>query len=394
MRHVDVAIVGGGIVGCACAYFLAKAGFQVTLLEKGALGSGASRAGMSHVVTWEEPIEHLELARKSQQLYEEHCLELMSDTGMDIEYRRTGSTVIVESPQGIPAMKSMIERLQQWGVNCEFLTEEALHKAEPRLASKLAGGAFFPDDAMVNPLKATQAFAAAARKLGADIQTFKDVSEIKIDRAGRIDGIRVANDYMPVKMVIIAAGAWSSLIEGLHGVNIPVKPRKGIIAVTQVVPEDFLSKKVIVSAGYMDSIKIGEEGSDDGGAVAVAANIQQVKNGNLLLGSTRQFAGFNTDVDVSHLSRMISRCIGILPSLKDISIIRTWSGLRPSTPDMLPLIGPVQAVSGLFFATGHEGIGITEAPVTGWLLSLMLMEKPIPSYVTRLSPERFAFPDR
>lgn len=376
----DVVIIGGGIVGCACAYYLARADVKVHLVERGPLGSGASRAGMSHVVTWEEPEIHLALARASQHLYE----ELAEELPIDIEYRQTGSLAVVEQPEAMQSMANRVDRLRDWGLACDLLDESGLRCLEPNLAPGLPGGAYFPSDGMVNPLLATQALAQAARQHGAIIETGIEVTGIDLDpRSRSVLGVQTARGSLVARQVVIAAGAWSINLGRMAGIQLPIQPRKGTLVVTPPVPDDLLRCKVILSAGYMESIQ------GDGSGVAVAANIQQVKNGNLLLGSSRQFAGFDTLVEPEVVGEVVRRCVRILPTLAGLQAIRFWSGLRPYTPDLLPIIGPLSAVPGLYVAAGHEGIGITEGPVTGLLISQILAGEETLVPAVALSPDRF-----
>ena len=386
----DAVIIGAGIVGCACAYYLSRAGLQVRLLERGPLGSGASRAGMSHVVTWEEPAAHLELARASQRLYETLQAEIDAESGHTtdgqaaaLEYRRTGSLALVEDPDNLPALTAMLARLQAGGLECEFLDPRALMEFEPRLAPDLAGGAYFPGDGMVNPLLVTQALAGAARARGAVLSTHTAVTGLECSPSGAIRAVLTAGERIPTSTLVIAAGAWSAELARMAGAVVPIQPRKGTLVVTQALPQGLLRCKVILSAGYMDSLHAGGEG------VAVAANIQQVANGNLLLGSSRQFAGMDLSVDPRVISEIVRRCTRFLPFLAKQLALRTWSGLRPYTPDMLPVIGALPEAAGVYIAAGHEGIGITEAPITGLLISQMITGQPMALAVERFSPARF-----
>ncbi len=131
-----------------------------------------------------------------------------------------------------------------------------------------------------------------------------------------------------------------------------------------------------------------QQGAESG--IAVAANLQQTKNGNLLLGSSRQFVGFDLAVDPRVVSLMLSRCIRFFPALANITALRTWTGLRPYTPDLLPIISPVESIAGLYIAAGHEGIGITEGPITGKLISQMIMGQELAIKTDKLSLSRFA----
>jgi glycine/D-amino acid oxidase-like deaminating enzyme len=379
--HPDVVVIGGGIVGCACAYYLACAGVRVRLIERGRLGAGASHAGMSHVVTWEEPEPHLELARASDRLYR----TLGQELGADLEYRQTGSIAIVEKPESVPGMAAMIGRLKAWGLDCCLLTRNELLAMEPNLAPDVAGGAYFPTDAQVNPLYTTQALARTARDRGATITPFTEAIGIALDATGRrVEAVVTRNERIETGCVVNAAGAWAGQVAAWAGLEAPIRPRKGTLVVTAPVPGDLMNCKVILAAGYMDAVRSG------GGGAAVAANVQQVGNGNLLLGSSREFVGFDVTVDPAVAQLMISRCLRFFPRLAGVTAIRMWAGLRPYTPDLLPVIGPAPHAEGFFMAAGHEGIGITEAPITGLLVSQLVTGQPPEVSVEAFSPGRFA----
>jgi glycine/D-amino acid oxidase-like deaminating enzyme len=135
----------------------------------------------------------------------------------------------------------------------------------------------------------------------------------------------------------------------------------------------------------MDAVKDGAKSG-----VAVAANIQQAKNGNLLLGSSRQFVDFDPEVDPKVVDAMLSRCLRFFPCLSDISSVRTWTGFRPYTPDLLPIIGSLDRIRGVYLATGHEGIGITEGPITGKLISQLVTGQQPEIDLSQLTLDRFA----
>jgi glycine/D-amino acid oxidase-like deaminating enzyme len=383
MAYPEVVIIGGGIIGCSCAYYLSRAGVKVHLVEKGPIGSGASKAGMSHVVTWEEPEIHLDLSLRSDRLYQ----ELSQELPIDIQYRKTASIAIVEKPDGLAAMQGLVERLGKRGMRCRMLSHADLRELEPNLAPDLAGGALFEEDAQVNPLFATQSLAAAARTCGAVIQTSSEVTGVEVaPGGGSVSAVVTDKSRIPTRCVVIAAGAWTGLIGKLAGIEIPVSPRKGTLVVTGRVPENsVMNHKTVFSSGYMDTVA---QGADSG--IAVAANLQQTVNGNLLLGSSRQFVGFDNAVDPQVVSLVISRCLRFFPSLAKITALRTWTGFRPYTPDLLPIISPVESVSGLYIAAGHEGIGITEGPITGKLISQMITGQDLAINIDKLSFSRFA----
>ena len=377
----DVVIIGGGIVGCSCAYYLSQMGVKVHLVDKGAVGSGASKAGMMHIVTWEEPEIHLKLAKRSKELYKQLSQELM----IDINYRETGSIAIVEKPESMGTFGEMVTHLNTLGVKSHMVTGPELVKMEPNIAPDVAGGAYFDDDGQVNPLYACLALTQAARQCGAVIDPFNEVTGFELNpEKNAVGAVLTKNGRIPTKAVVIAAGAWSGEIGRMLGLLIPIKPRKGTLVVTVPVPDDLINCKVILAAGYMDSVKAGASSG-----VAVAANVQQAKNGNLLLGSSRQFVGFDGSVDPMVVASMLQRCLRFFPALAEISAIRTWAGFRPYTPDLLPIISPVEQVAGLYIAAGHEGIGITEGPVTGKVISQLITGRPTDVPLDELQFSRF-----
>lgn len=383
MSYPDVVIIGGGIVGCACAYYLTRAGVKVTLVEKGPLGSGASKAGQTHIVTWEEPATHLDLAVQSDRLYQ----ELSQELPIDIEYRKVSSIGIVELPEGLPAMQGLVGRLQARGAHCHLLSNAELRKLEPNIAPDLAGGALFEDDAQVNPLVTTQALAAVVRSSGGKVETQTEVTgfEPGPDKSS-IQAVITQKGRIPTGQVVIAAGAWSGEVGKLAGIDLPVSPRKGVLVVTSQVPETAVfNAKIIFSAGYLDTVN---QGASSG--IAVAANLQKTSHGNLLLGSSRQFVGFDPFIDPQVVSLMLSRCLRFFPALARVTALRTWAGFRPYTPDLLPIISPVAEIKGLYIASGHEGIGITEAPITGLLISQMITGQELAYKSDKLSFSRFS----
>ena len=162
-------------------------------------------------------------------LYETLCEELPDD----IEYRRTGSLAVVESDIGLPAMAAMVGRLQGWGLHCQMLGNQELLEIEPGLAPDLAGGAYFPTDGMVNPLLTTQALARAAQKLGAVIETQREVTGIECEGSGgAVSGVLTPQGRIPTGRVVIACGAWSAVLAQTAGLEIPIQPRKGTLVVT------------------------------------------------------------------------------------------------------------------------------------------------------------------
>ena len=375
----DVVVIGGGIIGCSCAYYLSREGLKVQLVEKGPMGSGTSKAGQCHIMLWELPEINVRLAEASKHLYE----ALSREAPVDIEYRRTGSLAIVGQPEDMESFGETVESLRDLGLNCRLLNADELLELEPNAASDVGGGAYFPDDAQVNPLMATWALAQGARAEGAIIQAFTEVTGIDLSPGKKVAAVNTTAGKIPTEAVVNAAGPWSVAVGEMVGLDIPVTPRRGHLVVTEPVADDIIHNKIILAAGYIDSLEAGSR-------VAVAANVQQTRNGSLVLGSSREFVGFDRSVNPEVVSLMLDRCLRFFPCLAGIHAIRAWAGLRPYSPDLLPIIGAVDSLEGFYVATGHEGIGITLGPITGKLMSQVItgQEPDIP--LEALAMSRFA----
>lgn len=379
MTNPDVVVIGGGIVGCSCAYYLAKEGLKVTLLDKGPVCAEASKSCQGHIFLWELPAINIKLARASKKLYE----ALSEELEIDIELRNTGSMSIAERPEDLPALEQTLNELRQASVECRLLDAKEFIEMEPNVARDISGGAIFPEDGQLNPLLATIGLAQAAEKCGADVRPYTEVTGIELSADGSsVKAVQTTAGKISTERVVNAAGAWSSQIGEMVGVNIPVVPRKGNLMVVEHVPDSFINCKIIIASGYLDSLK-GEN------KVAVAANVQQTREGNLLLGSSREFAGFDKSVNPEVISQIAARCVRFFPALAGMHTIRSWAGLRPYSPDMLPIISD-SAIEGFYVATGHEGVGITMGPITGKLITQLITGEEPDLPLDKLLVERFA----
>jgi glycine/D-amino acid oxidase-like deaminating enzyme len=382
MKNPDVLVIGSGIVGCSAAYFLAKAGLDVVLVDQVQIGSGASKAGMTHVATWHGPKVNVDLSLASNRIYREFSLE----TDIDIELRETGGLIVMENERDQAAFMEEIEPFAGWGVKYEILSRKEVLDFEPNLAPHVLGGIYFLEDMQVNILLLTQALSHEARKYGATVEPFCQVTGMKLSpKDNSIESVITSKGNISAKHVVIAAGAWSGLVGKMAGIEVPIRPRKGTLVLTEPVPETMLIHNGIISAGYLTSVHDTKAGGVVGSQV-----IYQMQNGNMLLGSSREFSGFDTSVDPVVVATIVARCIRIMPVLGTVSAIRSWSGLRPFCEDMLPIVSAVDEVPGLYIASGHEGIGVTEGPISGKLISQLITGEQSEIDFSPLAFSRFA----
>ncbi len=342
--HFDVGIAGGGIVGCACALACAKQGFSVALAERDVLGSGATAAGMGHIVVMDDSEAQFALTRFSQQLW--HALDLPASA----EYVQAGTLWIAADSEEMEAA----ERKQLWysarGVPCRLLSGSQLKSEEPNLADSLAGGLLVEEDAVVYPPVAALELARRAEKLGARLIVGQAVKSVG-------NGCIVLEDNTEIRAnrLIQALGAYATDVLP----ELPVRKRKGHLVITDRYP-GFVHHQ-LVELGYLKSAHSSATDS-------VAFNVQPRPTGQVLIGSSRQYGADDTTIDHELLGRMLNRAVIYMPAIGDLNLIRVWTGFRAATPDKLPLIGPAPRDSTLWLATGHEGLGITTSLATAELL--------------------------
>jgi glycine/D-amino acid oxidase-like deaminating enzyme len=380
MKTADVVIIGGGIIGASCAYFLTKTGLDVHLLERHFPASGTSRACDGLVLLWDKtPGAELALAKESLALWNQLHEDLETDFGLE----HAGTILLAEKETHLKAGHEKAEMIQQNGQRAEVLDSHALQTLEPELAPDLAGGVLFPDDLQVDPRRATLAILAAAQKN--DLTLHTDAEILKIKHAARgtqpVHAIVTRRDEISTPTVICAAGIWSTDIAKLVGLDLPVKPRKGHILVTARTP-GFI-KHPLLEGAYVSTV---QSAADD---LQVAFVAEMTGFGTMLLGSSRQFVGDDRSVSMGVMQAIASRASRFLPRLANTQVIRSYAGLRPWSPDHLPLIGPVQSVPGFYLATGHEGAGIGLAPVTGKLISDWIVNTKQPEFAEVVHPGRF-----
>ncbi|MBI1754152.1 MAG: FAD-binding oxidoreductase [Acidobacteria bacterium] len=363
----DVLIVGGGIVGGACALALARQGCRVGLLEAEGWGLGATGAAMGHLVALDGSPEELALCR----LGLERWKELAPELGAALDMTTCGTLWVAADDEEMELVRPRCETYRAAGIRAELLDAAALRGLEPCLATGLAGGMLVPGDAVVYPPAGARLLAEAAARAGAELLCGRRVASLEPEGLRLDDGTR-----LPAGRVVIAAGSDSKRLLP----DLPLVKRKGHLAITDRRP-GFLRHQ-LVELGYLKSAHASREDS-------VAFNLQPRPNGQLLLGSSRQFGDESPDLRPHLLQRMIRRALAYVPGLAEVPVLRAWTGFRPTTPDHRPLIGPWPHRPGVFLACGHEGLGITTAPATAELLTAWILGQAPPLDPAPYLPSRF-----
>jgi len=365
----DILIVGAGIVGAACAAECARAGLRTLVIDRGAPGGGVTGAGMGHLVVMDDSPAQFALTDFSRRLWRDQRAELPAE----VEYDPCGTLWVAADEEEMVEVRRKAAFYTERGVRVEVLDAAGVARAEPNLRPGLAGGLRVVDDGVLYPPCAAAHLLGQAKAAGAEVRTGLEARGLLPEGGALLaDGTRLA-----AGIVVNAAGPWSpTLTPGL-----PVRPRKGHLVITDRYP-GFLRHQ-IVELGYLKS-------AHSVSADSVACNIQPRQNGQLLIGSSRQYNAEGLGIDQPLLERMLRRACEYLPRLARLAAIRCWTGHRPATPDKLPLIGPLVGSDRIWLATGHEGLGITTALATGRLLADLVLGRPSEIPVGPYLPARLA----
>jgi sarcosine oxidase subunit beta len=372
-RTAEVVVIGGGVIGCSIAYYLAKKGAKVIVIErKEGLCFGASGAnqGGCPVSLFESPV--LELVQESLKLYR----NLSEEIGYDIEYQNTGHLLCSVNEEQYPDMEKHAQNLRRSGVNVRLIEGNEMRELEPSLVEDIIVGIDEQESGLLNPFKVNYGFARAARKLGTEFLLSTEVKRIEVNK-GNITSVVTDRGKIDTNFVVNAAGAWSPEIGEMLGLTIPIKPRRGQIIVTEPVPLNEKWRYIsdadyLITAFHAEAVK---KSKDPRMKLGVAGSYAQENTGNWTLGSSRDFAGYDNRVTMQTVKYLARRAIKFMPKLKDVNCIRIFAGLRPFCyVDGLPILSKVDNPSGFVIAAGHAGEGVTLAPITGKLISELITE--------------------
>ncbi|MBC7247888.1 MAG: FAD-binding oxidoreductase [Actinobacteria bacterium] len=367
----EVVIIGGGVIGAATAYFLCKEGAEVMVVEAEDLASGASGACDGFVsLQTKMPGSHLKLALESAQLFP----SLAEDLEVDIEYNPCGGIMLATSQEQMKELRARAKALKSAGLEVEMLSAAELKEYLPEVGKTVKGGSFCPGDAQVNPISLTLGLAQKAQEMGATILRGCRVENIVVTN-NRVREVHTTAGNIHSRRVVCAAGIGSNQIGKMIIVDVPVLPQRGQILVTE--QRDPVLKTIVSGAEYLGTkANIPELLPEDEEAARLGLGFtaEQAASGNILLGSTREFVGFDNSTTPEAMNAIARNAMRFLPWVEDLDVIRSFAGLRPCSPDGLPILGTVKGVRGFYLATGHAGDGICLAPITGKLLSELVLD--------------------
>jgi glycine oxidase len=365
VKTAEVAVVGGGAIGAACARAAAVRGLAVTIFEPGPDARAASPASAGMLAPQIEPTDDamLGLSVRARDLYEPLAPALRETTGIDIGFWRSGIAAVAFDAASTDRLKEAVARQRQAGLRCDWLNAGEVRERWPGAAPECQGALFAPEDGALDPAALTRAALADARRLGATLQTER-VEALQIER-GRISAVVTASGPVSVDHAVVAAGVWSTELRGLPRA-LPVEPLRGQMAATPW-PDGWPPAILYHDHGYV-----------------------LARHGDALLGSTMERAGYDARVTNEGLAQIFRGAVRLLPALLTQPVRRVWAGLRPATPDGRPILGRDPDVDGLWYATGHGRNGILLAALTGEIIAGLLTGSGTDVDLAPIGVDRFA----
>ncbi len=408
-------IVGGGIVGVCCAYYLAKRAHPVTLIERGEIGSGASFGSAGIIAIGHPPMPRPGLVgqtlkwmfRSDSPLYipprmdlslvrwlwqfrracstrhESHYMEILAQLGVQAsecfdaliqdeniacEYRPGGWYEVYRTAESLQHGRRDAKLLRTYGFEADVVPAEELRKREPMLKPGISGAVHFSQSAIAEPYRFLIELAGRAKKHGADVLEESAVREVIISN-GVCSGVRMRRgEFIEADSVVLASGSWSTQLAKSIGVNIPMQPGKGYHR-NITPPEVSLNTACVLAERH----------------VAVTP-----MSGSLRLSGTMELSGMNHRLVSKRLNMLSEGASVFLEGIDEAQTISEWCGLRPCTADGLPVIGWAPNIKGVFVATGHARMGFTLGPVTGKLVSECILDNEPSIDLSPLRVDRFA----
>lgn len=359
----DVAVVGGGVVGCSAALELARQGNRVTLYEAHQVGRAASGRNAGAIRAHGRHQTELALATASL----ERWAALARDSDTEFYFSRDGDLVVGFTPEEEARLAHSTAAYRELGLEVELLSGADARARVPSLSDEITVGAFCPSDAMAYPPLAVRAIAELAHRAGATIVQQAPVEAIHSD-AGRVSGVTVSGERLDAGAIVLAAGPWTGAIPIDADVNLAIAPRRSQILVTERV-------------GPM----LGPFLSGNG------VYCRQSPFGNLVIGGGGRWerADFDTSTSIPTVHRLVSRCLRLLPDVRRIRVLRAWAGAVELTPDHRPLLGPVECLEGLVVAAGFCGNGFALGPVAGKIAADLINGAETGFDLAPFRPDRF-----
>lgn len=363
-RDSEIVVIGGGVIGCAIAYYLAKEGRKVLLVEKDDIACEASGANTGSInVQSRTPGLERQLGWSSAEMFP----YLQEELDYDIEYVRNGTLIFFDSFSDLMIAKQRVGKQMEAGLKIELLNGDEARKLCPILSEDIIGATYCALDASVNPIKLTLGFAEAARRLGTKILIGTEVKGIGLD-GHRVSSVITNHRKIHTELVINAAGMGAVEICRAIGVEIPVFPLFVQLMVTEpIAPIAPVARGLLMHTTEMKAA-----------TGYLRAGFIQTQHGEVIIGGfSRILSGrhYGEEVSLEGISGMAQLIKKFAPGLLKLNIVRSWVGITAATPDEFPILGEVEGIKGFLLATGHTGEGCAQAPITGRIIADLVMHR-------------------
>ncbi len=368
--RTEVVIIGAGIVGAMCAYYVNRAGLKAIVIDRGTVASGTTGAGEGNImVSDKSPGPELELALKSRDMW----FEVAQDLGNEFELVAKGGLAV--SRGDASSLFELSNSQSVAGVQTKRVGASEIQELEPFISKAIQNGVHYPQDAQCQPMLAAAHILRQLQRRGLEFIGHQEV--LKIERKSENLTVRTSTLEIQSDFVVNAAGTWAGEIARLAGSELPIMPRRGFILVTAPLPK-YVNHKVYDS-DYVDNVASSDAD------LQTSTVIEGTQSGTILIGASRERVGFDKSISVSVIQRLARQATSLFPILAGAQLLRVYNGFRPYSPDHLPVIGADSLIPGLFHCAGHEGAGIGLSAGSGKVIAQLIKnETPI------VNPEPFS----
>ena len=383
MSAYDVIVIGGGVIGTSCAYHLVKKGYKVALIEKGDIASGtSSHCDAAAMITDKMPGADAALGYASIQKF----IRLSKELDYDFNFDQSGSLYVCETDQEVEVATGYVNALRAEGYRVKMVDPYEMSQIEPLLAKDLKGGFWSDECAGLNPLKLCYAFVEQVKGKGLDVFLHTKVTGVRLNEKHQVEGVDTDKGSFTTGRVINCGGVYAPEIGRLNGLNIPILPRKGVILLSEATGP--VCHQKVQEFGYMVTKFANVECDRDPELLKynVAFTLEPTEGDNVMLGSSRNFVGYNLNTEIEVINAIAKRGMRFFPILKNMSCVRAYAGVRPFVEDHLPIMSEVEEMPGYYICAGHEGDGISMSPVSGQLMTQLIAGEE-----TELDMEPFRF---